>query len=201
MSDFSGIFDDLSPDDFFLETSAIAERDDGPFYGTASFDAHIEETIRNLRVTFSTSVGRMNPIAILSNRDLQRTFTPQQDEDLGMFLERLKREARLLGASWFFFAKRNVFVLYDGEEDEELHDVTSSDSLTAAQQRGGHEEQGIVWFAERREVLGPHTSKATRQGVLHLSSAGDRIVGETEGDERQTIAVFSGILDAVTPTQ
>lgn len=189
--DLTGIFDSITPDMFSLETSAIDETE-GRFVGTDAFNASVDERIRGVRAAFASSFGQVNPLAVLTNRTTQRVFVPDQDENLGMFLERLKREAAMMSAHWFFFAKRNVFsIYYPADEDDERHDVASSASLEAAAQRGSEPEEGILWYAESREGA----EQMHRHGALRI--AGNKIGEATEGDGNQTIGVFSLILDAV----
>lgn len=191
--EFTDIFDHLTPEDFFIESSAISE-DEGLYKGAASFDLHIEEAIRSVKVSLATSWGQMKPVAILSNEKTRRTFTPTEDETLGQFLERLQREARTLGARWFFFAKRHELRLYDEEEGVEIVDAATDEAVETAIKQGKQAETAIFWYAERREA----NETQVRQGVLHLSPAGDQVTHRSEGDERQQIGIFGLILDAVT---
>lgn len=190
--DLTGIFDHLTPDMFIAETSAIDETE-GNYVGVDAFNASVDERIRGLRAAFATSFGNINPLAVLSNATTQRVFTPQQDENVGLFLERLQREAMTMGAHWFFFAKRNVFAVYwrELDDDDVRHDAASDESQREAIADGTEPEVGILWYAERREGAEIHH----RQGVLEID--GHRISGATEGDGRQTLGVFSTVLDVV----
>ena len=193
MSDeLTGIFDNLEPNDFILDTSAIDETS-GQFVGSTAFDAHIDEKIRTIKVALPASGGNFNPMAFLSNATTTRAFAGQQDENLGMFLERLKREARAMGATWFFFAKKNVIVRsYD--EDLDTPDVTDPEyKQRMLQSEDAIEEVCILWYADRREG----SEIQHRQGLLALNDLGTQVTQTIEGDERQTISVFAGILDAV----
>jgi len=189
--DFTGIFDNLTPEMFSMETSAVDETE-GNFRGVTAFNASVDERLRGIRAAFASSFGQINPIAVLSNAERQRVFVPEQDENLGMFLERLKREAVMMGAHWFFLAKKNVFsVWYDEAGSEGSADVASPEAEQIAAERGSEPEVGILWYAERREGTEIHH----RHGVLQIE--GNRIAGATEGDSEQTMGVFSLVLDAV----
>lgn len=190
--DIAGIFDHLTPDMFIAESSAVDEIE-GKFVGTDAFNASVDERIRGIRAAFASSFGQINPLAVLSNATTQRVFVPQQDENLGLFLQRLQREAMTMGAHWFFFAKRNVFSVYYRElaDDDERHDVASSDSEREAMIDGTEPEVGILWYAERREGGEVHH----RQGVLEIK--GHRLGDATEGDGKQALGVFSTVLDVV----
>jgi hypothetical protein len=190
----TGIFDEITPDMFIVETSAVDEST-GTFKGIDAFNASTEERLRGVRATFANALGQINPTAVLTNATTQRVFVPQHDENLGQFLERLQREARVMGAHWFFFAKRNAFsVYYETDDDAERHDVTERDGACAreAAVRGSEPEIGIMWYAERREGEEIHH----RHGALKVD--GGRIVEAIEGDGNQTLGVFASVLDVVT---
>lgn len=189
--EFAGIFDDVTPDMFIAETSAVHE-DEGSFVGTAMFNTVVDEALRGVRTAFASSFGQINPTAMLANATTRRFFAPEQDENLGQFLERLKREAMTMGAHWFFLAKRNVVaVWYEEDEEAERHDTGSDDAMRTAAMHGSEPEMGVLWYAERREGGETHH----RHGVLKIE--GHKITDATEGDDKQTIGVFSLILDAV----
>lgn len=188
---FEGIFDDLTPEMFALETSAVLEVT-GQFTGREAFDAAVDDQIRNVRSAFATSGGKVNPLAVLFNATTQRNFTPDRDENLGQFLERLQREARVMKAHWMFIAKESVFQTYDHEEGEEVPDPSSKNALSRANAAGKGLRAGILWYAEYREGDG-----GRRLGTM--AATGNRITETTEGDEEQRIAVFSLILDGIQP--
>lgn len=190
--DLHGIFDDITPEMFSLDSSCVDESE-GTFKGRVAFDASVDERIRGVRAAFASSFGQVNPIAVLSNPTMQRVFVPEQDENLGQFLERLKREAAMMSAHWLFFAKRNMIsvVWHDPEDDGERYDVASPEMAAQAAVDGSEPEEGILWYAESREG----SEIAHRHGVLRI--AGNKIGEATEGDGRQTLNVFSLILDAV----
>jgi len=190
--DLTGIFDNLDPSDFIVETSAFDEVD-GSFVGSTAFDAFIEEKIRTIKVMLPASGGAFNPMAFLGNAEVIRAFAGQQDENLGMYLERLKREARTMGATWFFFAKKNVIVRTFNESDD-TPDVEDPNYRQAIlEEDDAVEEVCIVWYADRREG----SEVQHRQGLLALNDLGTHVTQTIEGDERQTISVFGGVLDAV----
>ncbi|NUS02073.1 MAG: hypothetical protein HOV97_05860 [Nonomuraea sp.] len=190
-AEFIGIFDEISPDMFIVETSAIDEIE-GNFRGATAFNASVDERLRGIKAAFASSFGKINPIAILTNATTQRVFVPQQDENLGQFLERMQREARTMGAHWFFFAKKNTFaVYYPEDDDEEIYDVGSDAARERAARSGSDLSVGILWYAERREGEEVHH----RHGALEVE--GHKVTKATEGDGDQTLGVFSTVLDAV----
>lgn len=188
---WEGIFDDLTPEMFALETSAVLESS-GEFAGREAFDTAVDEQLRNVQSAFAASGGKINPIAVLFSATMQRNFTPDRDENLGQFLERLQREARVMGARWLFIAKESVFQNYDHEEGDEKPDPSSAGALSRADAAGSGLKAGILWYAEYREGEG-----GRRLGTM--TASGNRITESVEGDEEQRIAVFSLILDGTQP--
>lgn len=189
--DFAGIFDDLTPDMFFAETSAVHE-DEGKWTGAEAFNQVVDESLRGLRLAFASTHGQVNPTAILANATVRRFYVPDQDENLGQFLERLKREARAMGAHWFYFAKRNVYASWQEPEDATSKtDMASPEAMQKASEHGSELQVGLCWYAERREGDDVHH----RHGVMSIED--NKITGTIEGDGDQTMGVFSAVLDVV----
>lgn len=182
-------FDDITPDHFAIVTSAVYE-EEGRYTGADAFNLFADEGVRSVRVAFATGAGKLNPVAMLVSPTTRRHFSVEQDENLGMFLERLKREALLMGAHWLFIAKKNVFSIYHEEDDDAPRpDVASAEAKARALDQD-EERVGILWYAERRENEVHH-----RHGAIEIVD--NRLGDAREGDDKQTIGVFSLILDAV----
>lgn len=195
MSDdkLTDIFKDITPEMFAIETSTTHE-EHGHFVGLPAFNAFVDENIRAVRMTFGAGGNdQFHPVAVLVAPGIRRHFAVEPDENLGMFLERLKREAVLLGAQWLFLAKKNVFAVWheDLDDEDDRADAASPDAATRAVRAGAEQQVGILWYAERREGDETHH----RHGAIEINDG--KLGSLTEGDDKQAFGVFSLILDEV----
>jgi hypothetical protein len=182
----TGIFDHLTPDDFSRETSAFHE-EQGSFKGAANFSAWVNGQLKTLRVAFAGADGHLNPVAVLTSPTVTRSFIPDDDETLGDFLKRLGREARTIGATWFFLAKK-AFV--GTMETTEPPDVSDPEAVLRLADEGKL-KLGVLWYAERREGDERHQ----RTGFLTIVE--NRLGESVEGDAPQSFAALASVLEAV----
>lgn len=191
MSDeFDGIFDHLTIEDFITSTTAVEEvlRSN---QGLEAFTAFVEEQLRTVRTAWVASETWMQPIALLANHEKQRVFTPDDDESLGDFVNRLSREARSMEAIWSFVAKRTYVADLGMARTSELGDV-SSEADPDAWERAvaeGVAELGVLWYAERNEG----TERHHRHGQMVDSNG--RLGPLIEGSPNQTLDLFARILN------
>lgn len=175
-----GFFDHLSPDDFVRESSArqVAVLDDIPF------DDFVERSLESLRFAYYAADGNPNPVAILVGPDGRRIFSPDDDETLGQYLDRLGREARKHKSTRLFTAWLTEGGTYEGEDQ---HDIGSQDGLALV----GEENMKIVlyWYAQNKRK-----PKQIRHGLITIE-AGD--LGDcVEADGDHAAPVYRQILGA-----
>lgn len=123
MDEISRFFEDITPEDFIIETSAIQEEE--PL--EHDFDGFTEELLRETRLSFEVADGQMNPIAVLQSHEKRRRFTPDDDETVYMFYDRLQREAQDFPGVRLFFTS-----IMSQATVGERHDVSTKEGLEAA---------------------------------------------------------------------
>ena len=185
--EFNGVFDDATVADFIRATSARSEvaRTNK---GAEAFNQFVEEQLRAVRTAWIAAETYMQPLAIVANHDTQRIFIPDDDETLRQFVERMRREAKVMGAIWTFVAKRtmvaNLGAAAASERDFDVSDPEEYEKAVAA----GIVRLGVVWYAERREG----TQQQKRHGQMQDESG---TLGEPyEGARNQGLPLFSEIL-------
>jgi hypothetical protein len=182
-----GIFDHLTPDDFVRETSAV-DAATGEYRGTKNYDRWVDQRLQSVHIAYHAADGHMNPIALLASPTVMRGFTPDDDETVGDFLERLGREARLIGAHWFFLAKRElVGTMPTDDDDLDVMDQESVQEYINA----GKLKPGVLWYAERREG----SQRSHRIGFLTI--VGNKLGESVETGAPQTFKAFAQVLEAV----
>lgn len=198
--DFEGIFNDLTPDMFETTTSAVDE-EEGAYEGHEAFVAMVKERQRAVRTAYANMFGQMNPTAVLVSATKQRTFVPQEDETIGDFLGRLRREAIAMEAHWFFFARKQQFKLWfpeSGLDHTALPDATAMSSFDEAPNATPQQEgQGVLYYAERREVEHDATGSLNEREHGIMTVQHGRIDQTIAGDPRQTNAIFELVLSSV----
>jgi hypothetical protein len=165
--DLTGIFDNATVLDFTkTKSSAFSEL----FYpdaqypngqvGVEAFNAFVAEQLRATGYAFHASDGQINPIGVLGNETMRRAFSPDDDEILGQYLQRLGREARAMQATWFFISQITPTGWF--AEQESQPEATSAEAVAAA---GGASAMtnNIYWYAERREDDQEH-----RHGIIEI---------------------------------
>ena len=88
--ELSGIFDGLRPEDFVLETTAIASMA-GCYAGPDILDGFLEHQLNAVRLAFSMADGWLFTTAVLAGHEGLRTFVADDDETLLDFVARVRR--------------------------------------------------------------------------------------------------------------
>lgn len=163
--DLTGIFDHLEPEDFIITTTAV-DATLGDYVGRDRFERFITEQLHAVRIGFTASDGQLNPLGVLASPTIQRVFTPDDDETLGDFLQRIKRESDLIQAHWFFFAMqtRTARVEVTPAEDGSVPAADSAAMQFHIAKHGG--QKAIMWYAQ---AIGQH--EETRAGVIPFTGA------------------------------
>lgn len=186
--EYTGIFDNLNPEDFNLEeTTAISETPRG-HHGADAFNAFVAEQQRAVVTAYMAGEGDVQPIALLANQDTQRIFTPDDEETVAEFIKRLNREAHSMGAVWTFYACKTQVAFEEVDADAEVSDADNAEDVQAALAEGRMTD-GILWYAERREGDEQHR----RQGVMPEVGHG-RLGSSKEASSRQSIGILTLIL-------
>ena len=105
--ELTGIFDDLSPEDFVLESTAIASMA-GCYAGPDVLDGFLEHQLNAIRLAFSMSEGWLVTTAVLAGLEGLRTFVADDDETLLDFVARVRDEAARMRAHWCFMATQTL---------------------------------------------------------------------------------------------
>lgn len=194
MSDFnddelSGIFNDLSPDDFAVQTTARVETylSGSPNVGDAAFIKFVDHNIEVLRTSALAAGGNeINPVAVLASASTQWIFSPEPDESMGEYIERLHGEAERLGATWCFISRFTMVAATSGGvfQDEDIAD----DKRGVKMMEEGNLTRGVVFYAARVED-GDHQR---RHGVMFIEDRG--LTPPVYGDPDQPFAIFDEIL-------
>jgi hypothetical protein len=173
-------FKNVSVQDFVRDTSAIAEQRYGDDFkestrGDVAFDRFVDGCILTSR-TAAARPGDFRPWSVLHNAEMQRTFTPDDDETIVDYAHRLHREAKAMNATWFFTAIMSCGRAYNSDEPPDPVDANDPEQLQAALERG-ELEVCICWYAEKREEEeGRH-----RAGIIGFTDDGYPSTG-IEGD-------------------
>lgn len=181
--EFEGIFDDLSPEDFNRESSARSIK---TVKKPKSFDDFVQHWLDATRLAFHAADGRMDPTAVMMDSNSRRIiFSPDDDETLGQYIDRLQREARTLGATWFFTTVLTQGGTYQTDEGriigdpEALEEAREQDALKPC----------IYWYAERRDGA----NDEIRHGIIGID-AGD--TGEVfEAPSEHASPIYRKVLD------
>jgi hypothetical protein len=105
--ELSGIFDGLTPEDFVVESTAIAAMA-GCYSGPDILDGFVEHQLSAVRLAFAMSEGWLRTTAVLAGLQGLRTFVADDDETLDDFVSRVRGEAARMQAHWCFIATQTV---------------------------------------------------------------------------------------------
>jgi hypothetical protein len=137
--ELTGIFDDLSPEDFVLESTAIASMQ-GCYAGPDVLDGFLEHQLNAVRLAFSMADGWLYTTAVLAGREGLRTFVADDDETLRDFVSRVRGEAARMRAHWCFMATQTLIGprSEDGDTGQEavVWQLTSTEAATAGSHGG-----------------------------------------------------------------
>ena len=194
--DLTGIFDDLSPIDF-IATSVVAR---SPRHDD-DFDHFVERQLHAVRYAFAAADGAINPIATLGTDTAEHMFTPEDDESLGQYVWRLRRQARIFGATTLFIFKKTkvgllpqddavVKALEDGALTEWARSqglaVDDPEAMRAALELGTQVD-AVYWYAVQ---IGADPRR--RHGYITIT---DKQLGPlVEAEATQAVGAFDRIL-------
>ena len=126
--ELTGIFDDLTPEDFVVGTTAIAAMP-GCYAGPDVLDGFVEHQLNGIRLAFAMSDGWLVSTAVLAGLEGLRTFVADDDETLTDFVARIRGEASRMRAHWCFMATQTLIGPGAGAGDED----------------GGTGQEAVVW--------------------------------------------------------
>lgn len=190
--DLTGVFDDLTPEDFSVVTTAFHSTDypDQQYpegqVGEAAFEVFVAECLRATQYAFTASDGQINPIGLLGNRHLRRSFAPDNDEIVGQYIARLAREARLMRATWFFISQIVPTAWFSSDT---LHPSDSAEGAQEAVEQGETHHSNVYWYAERVEG----TDSQRRHGIIQILESG-KLGDLMEGIPEQRVSIYAPVL-------
>jgi hypothetical protein len=176
--EFAGIFDNLKPEDFH------------PFKGRIAFDEFVTQNIEITRRSWLAADGHINPLAVLATAAEQWTYAPTDDETLGEYVDRLRAEAKRLGATWLYLSRKTLVGNYKASQGEQIPDASDPEAVQAAIESGMLME-GVFYYAERHEE---DSEPDYRLGVMKPEEE-NRLGAPVEGNpHHQSATFFKGIL-------
>lgn len=177
--DLTGIFDDLTPEDFLPELKR----------GILAFDAFVQDNIKSIRMAYLASDGQINPVAIFADPTNEWVFVPNDDENMGQYISRLREAAHTLKATWFFISRKTMVGSYVVEvsDEDQIADVADPSAVKRAADAGLMSE-GVLYYAERLE----DGVRDVRHGYMRVEN--DRLGTVAEGNPLQRMELFSNIL-------
>jgi hypothetical protein len=188
--DLAGIFDGISPEDFLQrETTAIgvvslASQDD-QFVGEAAFARFVARSLATVRTSYAAAEGEVNPVAILATGEKQYIFVPDEDDDMGSWTDRLRREVTSLGATWVFICRKTIVGAAEDQNPDRMPELGDPDVFELASTRG-RMRPGVLFYCQRREGY----EVENHHGYLHATSdteLGDVVMGKAG----QTFSMFN----------
>jgi hypothetical protein len=156
-------FNEITPEHFFRDTSAIGDLR----MGTPSadqFDRFVTDLVF-LTNERASKDGEFNPFAVLRSAERQRIFLADADETPDAWAARLHREATDMNAVWFYVALLSPGRVYEGDQPESIE--RTEDAIDAALD-DGRLSLGLAWLAVRRDTDG----EANRAGLIALDQDG-----------------------------
>lgn len=168
--DLTGIFNDLTPQDFDRSNSArhvaLLERQ--------NFEEFVTNSLEALRLAFHAADGKPNPVAVLMGSDGRRIYTPDDDESVGDFLDRLSREAKEQQTHTLFIAMLTVGGTYQAPSTDGWTTLDDADAVKRSAETGSGLRPVLVWYAQY--------GKAVRQGIMMTEDGNTGDVFESPGE-------------------
>lgn len=192
---YEGIFADLTPERFQLDTSAIGQHwAVGSDYnvGEELFTKFVTEQLRTLETSWIAGRGKdIDPVAILATQDAQWVFVPDMDESLGDYVKRLRREAKQLRAHWVFISR--LTAVTETTDSEPAHDATDP-ALIARYMENGGMVPALYYYAQRVDSGESQRRQGFRK-VLPVSDGRRDLADLEEMSADQPNSFFDVILD------
>jgi hypothetical protein len=189
--EFTGIFDELTPEDFVRETSAriTTHLPGSPNCGPEEFAKFVEHNIGVVRASSLASGGKdINPVAVLANASTQWIFAPTEEENMGEYIARLNHEAEQLAATWVFISRQTMVSARPGSED--MPDTSDEETIKEALAEG-RLQSGVIFYAQRHEG----DEWEHRHGMMYVE--GDGLGPAVYGDPNQQVRYFARILEGM----
>lgn len=183
--DLSGIYDNLTPDDFKLTH--------GPNRGSQAFTAWVHAMVMETRQTWERMDAHLIPISTVADSKTSLTIVANDVETLAEYTDRVRDAARRLGATWLFTARKTEVGYYATTNvDPDVPDATINEA-GAREVAAKHDislTEGVYYFAARHE--GEDLERT--HGIIPGDD--DGVLGDTvEGDaDMQAISLYGDIL-------
>jgi len=158
--DITGIFDHLTPEDFFDPDTSAQKI---PLENGCTFDSFVHEQLTMLRYAFAACDGNINPMTVLANSEYAIVYQANDEENLGQYIDRMNTEARRIGARWAFFYKRTLVARQAPGNNINVGDATLMEEALKA----GATQEAVYWYAARTDGDEP----AMRHGYAAIDDA------------------------------
>lgn len=176
----SGIFDNLSPEDFRtteVHQGAVTHTD---------FDEFLAAQIHSTHIAFAASDGTPTSVAFLDNGIMVRMFVPTDEEDMGEFLARIKSEGRLIHATRFFIYRTTLVASQELADDGSYIDGNDAEAQEKAVKLG-IENPGLIWYGA--------DSRSGQRSLGTFVADGMSLVRPVKGHPAQPYELFDRVLD------
>lgn len=141
---FEGIFDNILPEDFMYDSTAITERP-----STAELGPFMAEQLYTTRCVYAASQGDMLPIAVVSSAATTRFLVKEEGEEHVEWYERLAQEARAIGATRTFVAFVGTGIALDAN-DERVKAIHNQEDLNRAiQDNPDIAQEMMYWYLQQ----------------------------------------------------
>lgn len=182
-NDITKMFENLRPEDFIRETSAVwvdpipaRAKSLGLHISNAGFEMFVRDNRDRCRQQAQDN-DPFTPQAMLASSDERRFFHGEDDEVPADFARRLRREAQAMNAHWMFVALMSpARAILPGQTDPPPIDPDDADAVYAAL-ASGELQFGVCWTAG--STVSGHPEH--RAGIIYLDDHG-KPGGEVEGD-------------------
>lgn len=191
--ELTGIFDDLTPEDFVRQTTAKIETHlpGDPNQGAEAFAKFVEHNIEVVRSSALAAGGNdINPVAVLANASTQWIFSPVEEENMGQYIQRLHDEAMALGATWVFISRQTMVAATPAVNPPDTND----EGAIQRAMKEGMLQKGVIFFAQRHEG----DEWEHRHGMMQ--SEGTGLGPAVYGDDSQPVTFFARILKGMDAT-
>lgn len=183
----SKMFENIRPEDFVRETSAVQAvrlpgrvRSLGLDKSDVGFQKFVQDQLRQCRIDAHTE-DFFTPRAVLANSNEWRYFHGEDDEVPADFARRMNREANAMSAHWSFVAMVSpARAVLPGQTEPPPIDPDDDDAVLAALQDGTL-QHGVCWTAAS-VTNGP---LEYRGGIIYLDidgKPGNEVHGEMDAN-------------------
>lgn len=186
MDDITKAFADITPEDFLRETSAIDELKVSNQQNKAQFDEFVDGLVELTQHRATDS--EFNPFAVLGSPIRRRIFLADGDETPDQWAARLRREANMMQATWFYVALLSPSRTYDKERPTSID--RSEEAINHALD-AGLLDIGLCWLALRVDAQG----SSNRAGVFYMDKSGQpssSVEGEIDDEDNPFTNVLGG---------